>query len=272
MTRPRALVFDLYGEYVRYSGGAVGLTPLTTLMAVFGVESATVRVVMTRLRREGWLESDKTGREVSYRLNDKSWRLLDDGRTRIFERQFGEWNRVWTQALLDGSIDNRDRRKRIQTALRWCGFGIYSGTSWFSPHDRAKRLREMLTGDDELHIQILSTQTAGLPGDRLIAERCWELTDLGSDYQTFIQTYQPQLARFRRGLCGEDALRERTQLIQAYRRYPFRDPDLPEELLQPGWRGRAAHEVFLEGHEALRADAEAFVAEVTGQEIDSPDM
>jgi phenylacetic acid degradation operon negative regulatory protein len=227
---------------------------------------------MTRLRREGWFVSEKTGREVCYRLNEKSWRLLDDGRTRIFERPFEEWNRTWTQALLGADIDNRDRRKRITTALRWCGFGSYSGTSWFSPHDRAKRLREMLTGDDELHIQLLTSQTAGLPGDRLIADRCWDLSNLGVDYQMFIQTYQPQLRRFRRGLSGADALRERTQLIQEYRRYPFRDPDLPEELLPLGWRGRAANEVFLEAHEALRNPAEAFVTEVTGQYIDSPDI
>jgi phenylacetic acid degradation operon negative regulatory protein len=48
--RPRALVFDLYGEHFRYTGGAVKLGALTDLMGVFGIEPATVRVVMTRLR------------------------------------------------------------------------------------------------------------------------------------------------------------------------------------------------------------------------------
>ena len=99
--RPRALVFDLYGEHFRYTGGAVKLGALTELMGVFGVEPATVRVVMTRLRKEGWFDSAKTGREVSYLLNDKSWRLLDDGRARIFERHFDDWDRTWTQALVD---------------------------------------------------------------------------------------------------------------------------------------------------------------------------
>jgi len=67
----------------------------------------------------------------------------------------------------------------------------------------------------------------------------------------------------RRGLPGPDALVERTTLIQKYRHYPFRDPDLPEELLPAGWRGQVAHEAFLECHETLRAAAEELVEAVT---------
>ena len=261
--RPRALVFDLYGEYFRYTGGAAKLGALTELMGVFGVEPATVRVVMTRLRKEGWFDSAKNGREVSYLLNDKSWHLLDDGRARIFERHFDDWDRTWTQALVDESDLSRERRKRIETALTWWGFGHHGGTAWFSPHDREKQLREMLSGDDELHIQFLRSQTAGLPSDRLIAERCWDLRELGADYQGFIEEFQPRLARYRRGLGGGEALVERMHLIQEYRKYPFRDPDLPESLLPPGWRGRVAHEVFTECHDTLRAGAVGCVAQIS---------
>ncbi|MFI6366328.1 PaaX family transcriptional regulator C-terminal domain-containing protein [Nocardia sp. NPDC050630] len=263
--RPRALVFDLYGEYFRYTGGAAKLGALTSLMGVFGVEAATVRVVMTRLRKEGWFDSEKSGREVTYLLNDKSWRLLDDGRTRIFGRHFDEWERGWIQALVDDSVLDRDQRKRIDKALTWWGFGNYGGPVWFSPHDREKQLREMLSGDDERCIQFLRSASAGLSSDRLIAERCWDLRELGADYQGFIEEYRPRLARFRRERDGANALIERMRLIQHYRRYPFRDPDLPEMLLPAGWRGRDAHAVFTECHDILRAPAEAFVASVAAE-------
>ena len=260
--RPRALVFDLYGEYFRYMGGSVKLGALTELMAVFGVESATVRVVMARLRKEGWFDSTKNGREVSYTLNEKSWRLLDDGRSRIFERHFDDWDRTWTQALVDENTLSREQRKRIQTAMNWHGFGNYGSAVWFSPHDREKQLREMLSGEDELKIQFLRSQTAGLTTDRTIANGCWDLAELGVDYQSFIEEFQPRLASFRRGLAGKDALVERMKLVQNYRRYPFRDPDLPDSLLPPGWRGRAAHEIFIECHDELRANATEFVMRV----------
>ncbi|WP_280309920.1 PaaX family transcriptional regulator [Nocardia abscessus] len=265
--RPRALVFDLYGEYFRYSGGGAKLGALTELMGLLGVEPATVRVVMTRLRKDGWFDSEKSGREVTYLLNDKSWRLLDDGRSRIFERHFGEWDRTWTQALVDEADAGRQRHKRIVTALTWCGFGNHGDSVWFSPHDRRKRLCEMLDGGDDLHVQFLQCTTSGLTADRLIADRCWDLRELDTEYQAFIECFQPKLARYRRGPAGAEALIERLRLIQDYRRYPFRDPDLPEVLLPAGWRGRAAHEVFSEAHELLRVPAEHLVAEITGAEV-----
>jgi phenylacetic acid degradation operon negative regulatory protein len=260
--RPRALVFDLYGEHFRYTGGAVKLGALSELMGVFGVEPATVRVVMTRLRKEGWFDSAKTGREVSYLLNDKSWRLLDDGRARIFGRHFDDWDRTWTQAMVDESGLDRGQRKRIEKALTWWGFGNYAGPVWFSPHDREKQLREMLAGDDELRLLFLRCNTAGLTSDRLLAERCWDLDDLDADYHRFIEEFRPRLARYRRGLGGAAALVESIMLIHDYRRYPFRDPDLPDMLLPAGWRGRIAHQVFTEAHDVLRPAAQAFVAAI----------
>lgn len=270
--RPRALVFDLYGEYFRYAGGAVGLGPLTSLMAVLGVEAPTVRVVMTRLRKEGWFDSDKSGREVTYRLNDKSWHLLDEGRTRIFERQPDEWTGNWTQALLDDAAVVRERRKRIEKALNWCGFGSYSNTVWFSPHDRAGLLQDMLADEDKEHIRLLSSRSTGLAADRLIAEECWDLGELDSDYRSFIEQFRPRLGRYRRGVSGDVALVERMQLIQEYRRYPFRDPDLPQALRPAGWCGREAHSVFMEAHELLRPAAEDFVAASTGSTLSTSNM
>jgi phenylacetic acid degradation operon negative regulatory protein len=54
------------------------------------------------------------------------------------------------------------------------------------------------------------------------------------------------------------------RLINDYRHFPFRDPDLPEELLPPQWSGRRAFEVFNEGHDLLEKPAEAVVDELLG--------
>jgi phenylacetic acid degradation operon negative regulatory protein len=261
--RPRSIVFDLYGEYFRYRGGAAKLGVLTDLLGTFGVEAATVRVVMTRLRRDGWFDSERSGREVTYVLNDKSWRLLDDGRARIFERHHGDWDRTWTQVLVDDKIADRDARQRVERALTWWGFGHAGGNSWFSPHDHRMKVSETLEGDDELAVMFLRSTSSAITTDRILARRCWDLRELGRDYQSFIEEYQPRLAGYRRGLPGPASLVERTTLIQKYRHYPFRDPDLPEVLQPTGWRGRAAHEVFLECHEILREAAEDLVDAVT---------
>src|SRR6478609_7315352 len=84
--KPRSLVFDFFGDYLRYRGGEVRLRGLVALMNCFDIPEPTVRVVVGRLRRDGWLGSRKEGRETIYTLTDSSWQLLDEGRDRIFNR------------------------------------------------------------------------------------------------------------------------------------------------------------------------------------------
>ena len=58
---------------------------------------------------------------------------------------------------------------------------------------------------------------------------------------------------------------ERMQLVNDYRHFPFRDPDLPPDLLPADWSGRRAHETFLEAHGLLRQPAEEWVDAVVGE-------
>ncbi|WP_255182545.1 PaaX family transcriptional regulator C-terminal domain-containing protein [Rhodococcus sp. WWJCD1] len=110
----------------------------------------------------------------------------------------------------------------------------------------------------------LRSRASGLTDDRFIAERCWDLAELGEGYQEFICLHTSRIARYRRGVTGRKALEERMELVQAYRRFPFRDPDLPEPLLPPRWRGGPAHVLFVECDDALRDEAEAFVRSAQG--------
>ena len=76
--RPRSLVFTLFGDYFRYCGeGEVPLRGLSDVLQLFGVEPATTRVVMSRLRAEGWFETRRDGRLTTYVLSPKAWHLLD---------------------------------------------------------------------------------------------------------------------------------------------------------------------------------------------------
>jgi phenylacetic acid degradation operon negative regulatory protein len=63
-------------------------------------------------------------------------------------------------------------------------------------------------------------------------------------------------------LPGDEALRRQVRLVASYRRLPFRDPDLPEELLPEDWPGGRVHELFVAAHDALHGPADRFVREV----------
>ena len=262
--KARPLVFDLFGDYLRYRGGEVRLRELVSLMASFDVAEPTARVAVTRLRKEGWLASRRTGRETVYSLTEAAWALLDEGRERIFHRAQGPWDGQWHMVLYSVPETERALREQLRKKLAWLGFGPLSAAVWLSPHDRTDLVREAFADEPAVRLDVFRSRTAGLAADRDIAARSWDLPGLDQAYDDWLATYRPRIADYRAGvLQGVDALVERMNLVHDYRRFPFRDPDLPPELLPPGWSGRAAHEVFLEAHGLLRGPAEACVDALT---------
>jgi phenylacetic acid degradation operon negative regulatory protein len=260
--KARSLVFDLFGDYLRYRGGEVRLRALIALMACFDVPEATVRVVVGRLRREGWLASRRDGRETAYVLTPAAWELLDQGRTRIFQRAAGPWDGRWHMVIYSVPEADRAVRDQLRKQLAWFGFGPLAASVWVSPHDRVAALRAALPVGAPIRLDAFRAGSEGAPADRDIAARAWDLEGLDRDYAALLERYRPRLAAYRSGLPPREALVERIRLMHDYRRFPFRDPDLPPELLPAGWSGRAAHEVFREAHGLLRERAEAFVDSV----------
>lgn len=260
--KPRAIVIDLFGDYLRYRGGRARLRDLTALLGCFGVGESTARVTLARLRKEGWFatEPDPRGRGVVYVLTEKTWRMLDEGRDRIFQRGDGEWDGQWHMVIYYVPETERAIREEIRKELAWLGFGPLAASTWISPHDRLSRVEEKFASRPSIRLDLLRARSKGLTYDRDMAERCWDLASLNADYGLFLDRYREQMPRFRAGrVPPREALVERTRLIQDYRKFPFRDPDLPQALLPARWRGEDAHATFLEAREALSEAAESQV-------------
>lgn len=256
--KARSLVFDLFGDYLRYRSGEARLRSLVSLMGCFDVPEPTVRVVVTRLRKEGWLASRREGRETVYSLTEAAWSLLDEGRERIFQRASGPWDGQWSMVLYSVPETERALREQLRKKLAWFGFGPLSAAVWLSPHDRGELVRQVFADEPAVRLDVFRSRSVGADGDRDIASRAWDLDELDRAYVRILEMYEPRLHRYRAGeLQGSDALVERMKLVNDYRRFPFQDPDLPPELLPANWHGGQAHAVFLEAHSLLRRPAEA---------------
>jgi phenylacetic acid degradation operon negative regulatory protein len=260
--KPRAIVFDLFGDHLRYFGGEARMQALNELMEVFGVGESTTRVVLSRMRKEGWFATRRDGRPTVYSLTGKSWRLLDQGRTRIFDRVREPWDGQWRMVIYGVAEPDRAERERLRSTLTWLGFGPLATATWMSPHDRLDEV-ESAFADTSARVDLLTCRSRGPAADREIATRCWDLEGLAADYAELVNrlTALPphdELA----AMPGRDALRLRIELVAAYRTFPFRDPDLPYELLPEGWPGRRAHELFVGAHDALAAPATTYVQSV----------
>jgi phenylacetic acid degradation operon negative regulatory protein len=262
--KPRAIVWDLFGGHLRCAGGGrVPMRVLTGLLEVFGVGESTTRVVLSRMRREGWFTTYRDGRQTSYALTGRSVRMLDEGRARIFERGRDDWDGTWRMVIYAVPEENRAERDLVRRMLAWHGFGPLAAATWISPHPWLDAVASALAGLSATRTDLLECRSHGRDADLEMAARCWDLDGLGRDYLELAAAYGqlPPLAELAR-LPGPDALRQQVELVASYRTLPFRDPDLPARLLPEGWPGHRAHALFIAAHDALHGPADAFVRDV----------
>ena len=268
---PRSLVLNLFGDYLRYAGGEVKLGELTELMTGFGLEPATIRVSMSRLRKEGWFSTRKDGRETVYTLSGAMLEVLTEGRARIFRRRQDAWTGRWTMVIYQVPESERAVRELLRKQLAWAGFGQLSPSTWLAPHDLSVEAKELAARHGCARIDVLWCGSDDADEARDLALRCWDLETLGRDYRTFLGTYG-HLDNPRSNLTrdGRQALLERTRLINDFRRFPFRDPELPAQLQPENWPGPAAFSLFRRVHEQLGPQANGYVEGVIGRPLQLP--
>ena len=68
-----------------------------------------------------------------------------------------------------------------------------------------------------------------------------------------------------RALSGGGVLSPADVVVHAWRKFPFLDPDLPAQLLAPGWPRERAHDLFVSRHERWRVKATEYFAALEGE-------
>lgn len=264
---PRSVVLNLFGDYLRYAAGEVKLGELTELMQAFGIGPATVRVSMSRLKNEGWFSTRKEGRQAVYMLSDHMAEVLNQGQQRIFRRRESSWTGRWTMVIYQVPESERMIRDQLRKQLAWLGFGQLSPSTWLSPHDLTQEAKKLALRYESARLDAFWCGSDDVAGARVLAGRCWDLDALGRDYQRFLSSYGHLDSEGCSILEGKQALVERMRLTEGFRRFPFRDPELPDELQPGSWPGPAAWRLFRRLHERLGAEANTYVESVIGRSL-----
>ena len=149
--------------------------------------------------------------------------------------------------------ERRRVRHHVRTRLARAGMGSLGGGVWIAPHaDREPLVAAALEAagaTDEAISFRADMGSLGRPED--VVGGLGLRASSPPSTRGFLDRFSPLRPR-----GGEAVFRAQTELVHAWRRIAFLDPDLPAELLPRGWPRRRAYELFHRRHAAWHAEAQ----------------
>ena len=257
----KALLLTTLGEFVLPHGGAVWTSTVVRGLGALGIEERNARQAAARLADQGIVRSSRDGRRALWRLTDHGRELLTVGTDRIY--RFGAsddtWDERWLVVLCSVPEDQRAKRHQLRTQLAFAGFGFLGAGVAVSPHLDRERVANTVLKDLGLvpGAVVLRAEIGSLiPADQLL-RRAWDLEGLARRYRDFTVGFA------RRAPRSDDArFAALVELVHAWRRFPFVDPEIPPRLLPAKWPGRRAKTLFDDRHAAWTASANAWYERV----------
>lgn len=84
--RAWSVIVTVLGDLCRTRDDRISAQVLSGLIGPMGISAQAGRVAIHRLRRDGWVESDRAGRGSLYRLSATGWQRTEAVRPRIYAR------------------------------------------------------------------------------------------------------------------------------------------------------------------------------------------
>lgn len=267
--KPQSMLFTIFGEYVRHYGKDIWVGSLTKLLGEFGMTEQAVRAAISRMLRQGWLESKKVGNRSYYSMSVRGKKRLDEAAERIYKVESnGSWDGKWCIASYTIPEDQRNLRDQFRKELSFMGFGMLSISTWISPNDLVDRVKEMTEGYGiKDYVEIFQATHLGWSEAKNLVSKCWNLDEINQAYKDFIDNYQSQYEDFvEKTSKGQEisdsyCFVEKSNLVHTYRKFLFIDPDLPNELLPNIWLGGEADQLFKNYYQLLHPGAVRFFEE-----------
>jgi phenylacetic acid degradation operon negative regulatory protein len=194
-----SLVITVFGDCVQHRGGAISTARLGRLLGRIGVEPGALRTALSRLGRDGWVDSERSGRISHYRLSASGLTRFTEATSRIYAAPRATPVTEWALSA-EGTPQT----------------GLALGGLWLSPADAPQTARPAFRLVGRI------TDLAPAMRDSLIS----------ADHATALRRLMADVAHLTE--LQSDPLTHaaaRILLIHRWRRIVLRYPDLPSELL-----------------------------------------
>ena len=218
-------------------GGQLSGRALIRLLADLGLSEAASRSVLLRMRQEGWLVSERAGREARYRLAP----AINSAQARIESQLRGQrppWEGSFCGILYEVPEPARAYRDRLRRIAQLLGYATLRPGLLVATTDRWAELiglvpEEPPPGSQLLRVQIRLDDT----DSRLVASRLWGLDELAARYRKVLAESRALTDQADRHTPGAAAFRAFADATLPIFDASAADPDLPEELLPDDWPG-----------------------------------
>jgi phenylacetic acid degradation operon negative regulatory protein len=255
----------ILGDSIAPRGGAITLGSLIRLAQPFGITERLVRTSVGRLAQDGWLESQRSGRQSEYKLTDEGRTRFAEATQKIYADSPRDWDGSWTLLWLPEK--SRAHRDKLREELLWLGFGrISAGVLAHPTHSVAETRAKLAQLNGSEALVLLRGVDADARSNQELVKAGWDLTDLARRYEKFVASFTPIFEGAKQSasdaLAPETAFLVRTLLIHEYRKIHLRDPLLPRALLPADWIGAAAYELCRDLYRLLFHRAEGYLAQL----------
>lgn len=243
----RSYLLTVLGEFALPRGESVWTASVLEALGRLGVEERTARQALARTSCEELIFSERHGRRVAWSLTGKGRILLEEGTSRIygFMREHQNWDGRWLVLTVSIPESQRQLRHRLRTQLTWLGLGSPVPGLWVSPDATKSPAAHRVIRDLGLDQQSFGWigPASGIGEETRLMAEAWDLEEVEQRYLEFLEAFGE-----RRVDSAAEAFTAQVEIVQAWRRFPFLDPDLPRELLDHDWPGPRAATVFHDRH------------------------
>ncbi|HKY23304.1 MAG TPA: PaaX family transcriptional regulator C-terminal domain-containing protein [Vicinamibacterales bacterium] len=255
----QALLFITLGELVWRKQETIWTSALLSGLAELGVSENAARKAIYRANQKNIIQLEKFGRQVRCSIGEYGIQVFLEGSRTVysFRADSPDWDGRWLVVMVTVPESQREVRHYIKTRLRWTGMGSPTPGIWIAPRlnqAAVKVLEEMEKGN-----QIYSYHgTFGPVGNEgAMVKAAWDIDEIQRLYRNFIREFGALRPR-----TAGDKFRAHINLIQAWRRFPYLDPQLPHQFLPEPWIGRDAAALFHDLHNQWSAAAMQFWLEI----------
>jgi phenylacetic acid degradation operon negative regulatory protein len=276
--RAKSLVVTVWGDAIAPHGGVVWLSGLIRLLAPLGLNERLVRTSVYRLAREGWLTARQDGRRSLYRLTAQGLARFEHAYKRIYAPPAEVWDGTWNIVLAPAAALKDHERRNLRKELGWEGFSAILPGVFVRPESEpvSGTLAEIL-GAHHLEDRVAALIGRDLPalGVRSLQAQvraCWNLAAVAGEYRKFLSRFGAVSRGFGDGsnVDAEQCFVVRSLLIHAFRRVTLHDPQLPAELLPPGWPAAEAYAVCRDFYRLTHRRAEQHLLATLATHGDPP--